>query len=189
MAKSVVFSRLMEEYGSLEEEEAAKEEKAAKKRTRRKESKGPTADDADSSEEAGPKKADNAALMQTEERNTGAVTWTVYKGYLRYAGGVVWAPFILTLLTVTQVAQGKYPRFQHFITIRLCVLLKLVTIYSSGFGRRRAYMDLDKAITWRFMPDLVCACSHRCACMVLTQFVDSGIGQAVFTFIYSFSFA
>lgn len=105
MAKSVVFSRLIEEYGSLEAEEAA-EVKTTKKRTRRKESKDPAADDS-TSEEVDPKKADNAALMQMEERNTGAVTWTVYRDYLRYAGGIIWAPFILFLLTVTQAAQGK----------------------------------------------------------------------------------
>ena len=45
-------------------------------------------------------------LMQLEERNIGAVTWEIYKKYLRFAGGLVWAPVILTLLILAQAAQG-----------------------------------------------------------------------------------
>ena len=44
-------------------------------------------------------------LMQIEERNTGAITWSIYHRYLRFAGSVAWAPFLL-LLTLNQVAQG-----------------------------------------------------------------------------------
>ena len=46
-------------------------------------------------------------LMQLEERNVGAVSWDVYKKYLRCAGGLVWAPVILILLTLTQANQGR----------------------------------------------------------------------------------
>jgi ATP-binding cassette subfamily C (CFTR/MRP) protein 1 len=45
-------------------------------------------------------------LMQLEERNVGAVSWEVYKKYLRFAGGLVWAPVVLALLIVTQGNQG-----------------------------------------------------------------------------------
>ena len=99
MANSVVFSRLMEEYGNLEAEE-----NSSKSRSRGNVKK---AAETEESTEGGLKK-DNAALMQTEERNTGAVTWTVYKNYLRFAGGIIWAPIIVLLLTLTQAAQGVF---------------------------------------------------------------------------------
>ena len=62
----------------------------------------------DITEEGGPKMNSNMALMQTEERNTGAVKWTVYQKYLGFAGGVIWAPIIVLLLTLTQGAQGVF---------------------------------------------------------------------------------
>ncbi|KAF7297335.1 Multidrug resistance-associated ABC transporter protein [Mycena indigotica] len=86
----IVFSKLMEEYGSLEaekEKEAAKGKKATTE-----------------SEQDDPKK-EQAALMQTEERNTGAVSWATYGQYLKYGGGLTWAPLILGLLTLSQGAQ------------------------------------------------------------------------------------
>ena len=100
MANSVVFSHLMEEYGNLEAEADSSES-----HTKGSVKKAAEADV--STEEGGPKK-DNAALMQIEERNTGAVTWTVYKKYLRFAGGIIWAPIIVLLLTLTQAAQGVF---------------------------------------------------------------------------------
>jgi hypothetical protein len=100
MADSVVFSRLMDEYGNLEADADP-----SKSRAKGKVKKDAAVDD--STEEGGPKK-DNAALMQTEERNTGAVTWTVYKKYLVFAGGMIWAPIIVLLLTLTQAAQGVF---------------------------------------------------------------------------------
>ena len=45
-------------------------------------------------------------LMQLEERNVGAVSWAVYKKYLRFAGGLVWAPVVFGLLILTQANQG-----------------------------------------------------------------------------------
>ncbi|KAG8877736.1 hypothetical protein FRB97_003150 [Tulasnella sp. 331] len=44
----------------------------------------------------------NAGMMQAEERNTGAVAFDVYKKYLRSAGGLIWAPLILALLTFAE---------------------------------------------------------------------------------------
>jgi ATP-binding cassette subfamily C (CFTR/MRP) protein 1 len=45
-------------------------------------------------------------LMQLEERNVGAVPWDVYKKYLRFSGGLIWAPVILVLLFISQANQG-----------------------------------------------------------------------------------
>ncbi|KAH6879589.1 cadmium ion transporter [Coprinopsis sp. MPI-PUGE-AT-0042] len=41
-------------------------------------------------------------LMQLEERSTGAVTWNTYKTYIRYAGGLTWAPILGGLLILGQ---------------------------------------------------------------------------------------
>ena len=97
MKDSLVFSRLMEEYGSLDQDDEA-EKKASKKEGA-----------ADASEEINDKRAD-ATLMQEEERNTGSVTWAVYAKYLHFAGGIIWAPIIVLLLTLSQGAQGKIHR-------------------------------------------------------------------------------
>ncbi|KAF8882127.1 P-loop containing nucleoside triphosphate hydrolase protein [Infundibulicybe gibba] len=58
----------------------------------------------------------NAVLMQAEERNTGSVSWDTYKKYLRFAGGIFWAPVILILLTITQAAQVGNNLFLGFWT-------------------------------------------------------------------------
>ncbi|PPR03716.1 hypothetical protein CVT24_007391 [Panaeolus cyanescens] len=106
IANSVVFSRLIAEYGSLEEES---ENGDAEPGSRRKKQ------DAVDAEGGGPKKAD-AQLMQTEERNTGAVEWNVYGRYLKYGGGLFWAPIILGLLTLAQGAQVGNSLFLGFWT-------------------------------------------------------------------------
>jgi ATP-binding cassette subfamily C (CFTR/MRP) protein 1 len=98
MANSVVFAHLMEEHGNLESELDQGDQPPGARR------KGVDKKDA-KSDEAGSKKAD-AGLMQIEERNTGAITWSTYHKYLRFAGSVAWAPFILFMLTLSQVAQG-----------------------------------------------------------------------------------
>ncbi|KAJ7461221.1 multidrug resistance-associated ABC transporter [Mycena latifolia] len=101
MANGPVFSRLMEDYGNLDQEQAApvKGVKAA------------VVEDP----QIGAKK-DQAALMQTEERNTGAVSWETYRKYLKFAGGTVWAPITLLLLTLTQGAQVGNTLFLGFWT-------------------------------------------------------------------------
>ena len=94
MKESVLFSRLIEEYGKIEEEST------------------PTADQSNAPQDikqapAEPLKGKvGSPLMQDEERNTGAVTWFTYSRYLTYAGGIIWAPIIILLLTVAQAAQG-----------------------------------------------------------------------------------
>ncbi|KAJ7163116.1 multidrug resistance-associated ABC transporter [Mycena filopes] len=101
--EGVVFSRLMEDYGNLEEEKQAvvADDKAAII--------------VDNKEKVDAKKG-QAALMQTEERMTGAVTFETYGKYFKFAGGLVWAPIILLLLTLTQAAQVGNNLFLGFWT-------------------------------------------------------------------------
>jgi ATP-binding cassette subfamily C (CFTR/MRP) protein 1 len=87
----VVFARLIEEYGSLEQEQQRL-------------GKGKREDTVLDSFDGSDQKPD--ALMQTEERVTGAVSWRTYANYLRFAGTITWAPIILGFLTLAQAAQG-----------------------------------------------------------------------------------
>ncbi|KAF5370935.1 hypothetical protein D9615_009781 [Tricholomella constricta] len=102
---SVVFSRLMDEYGSLDKEK----ESAGRESDGKAGAAGDNEDDLDS-------KKPDAALMQAEERNTGSVSWEVYGKYLRFAGGLIWAPIIAFLLTITQGAQVGNNLFLGFWT-------------------------------------------------------------------------
>ena len=91
----LVFSRLMDEYGNAESGKGNRKDRIAglaKNGTEPLQYKPDSAED---------------VLMQLEERNVGAVSWDVYKKYLRSAGGLVWAPVILILLTLTQANQGR----------------------------------------------------------------------------------
>jgi len=145
MANSVVFAHLMEEHGNLETE-LEKGDQPLDGRRKSQDKKQAKFDD-----EVGPKKTD-AALMQMEERNTGAVTWGTYHKYLRFAGTVAWAPFILFLLTLSQVAQGMFKRNLLETRLAFSPLIQLEIICSWGFGRRVAYQDLHKEAIWPFMP-------------------------------------
>ncbi|KAF9466008.1 multidrug resistance-associated ABC transporter [Collybia nuda] len=106
MKDSIVFSKLMDEYGSLENEKG-------RVRLGARSGKGHAA--ASDTNEAEQKKIE-AALMQAEERNTGAVTWDVYRKYLKFAGGVAWAPVILLLLALNEAAQVGNNLFLGFWT-------------------------------------------------------------------------
>ncbi|KAJ3481401.1 hypothetical protein NLI96_g7684 [Meripilus lineatus] len=88
---SVLFSQIMNEYGSPETTE-----KGAVEEAKVQESSG--------GEEVKQQKA-QIGLMQDEERLTGSVSFKVYAGYFRFSGGLVWAPLILLLLTLSQAAQ------------------------------------------------------------------------------------
>ena len=93
MGDSVLFSRIMEEYGSLDK--VSVEEKVVK-------NDGTALSDGGD----GPIKTSQAGLMQAEERLTGSVSFSVYAGYLRFAGGILWVPIIISLLILSQAAQG-----------------------------------------------------------------------------------
>ncbi|KAG6856149.1 hypothetical protein H0H87_007054 [Tephrocybe sp. NHM501043] len=58
----------------------------------------------------------DAALMQAEERNTGAVSWDVYKKYMVFAGGIFWAPIIILLLVLNEASQVGNNIFLGFWT-------------------------------------------------------------------------
>ena len=103
----------MEEYGNLETDLQQDDQPKPKRKDK---------DDAKIDDGAGPKKADTA-LMQLEERNVGAVTWSVYYKYLGFAGSVAWAPLLLSLLTLSQVAQGSIPGFAQGDYIAVYALL------------------------------------------------------------------
>lgn len=92
MGDSVLFSRVMEEYGTQEKEKEEKVEdtKVAEKAT-------------DAAIDKGAKKG----LMQEEERLTGSVSANVYARYLRSAGGLYHLPLILALLAGYQGSSGK----------------------------------------------------------------------------------
>ena len=104
MENSVVFAHLMEEHGNLESELDHQGDQPPSARGKHMDNKDAKFD------EAGHSKGDNTGLMQIEERNTGAITWSIYHKYLRFAGSVAWAPLLLFLLTLNQVAQGMYMR-------------------------------------------------------------------------------
>ena len=95
MDHGATFSRLMDEYGNLEQEMQMGRSKA---------SKGNNAVGHDNLNNT--KVGDD--LMQIEERNTGAVTWKVYSEYLKFAGGAFWAPTIFLLLVLIQAAMSYY---------------------------------------------------------------------------------
>jgi ATP-binding cassette, subfamily C (CFTR/MRP), member 1 len=94
MRDSVSFSKLMEEYGNHDSEEKTVEKETDEEKKMR------------------DKKKDQA-LMQDEDRETGAVSMEVYRKYLKAAGGVVWAPMLLLLLVLTQAAAGECERSEN----------------------------------------------------------------------------
>ncbi|KAG6850713.1 hypothetical protein H0H93_009871 [Arthromyces matolae] len=90
MNKGGEFSRFVNEFGSKDEEKKEKndtEEEATEVK-------------ADSSKKATP----GAALMQAEERNTGAISAEVYKEYLKAGKGYVILPLLLLSLVLIQGA-------------------------------------------------------------------------------------
>ncbi|TEB30865.1 multidrug resistance-associated ABC transporter [Coprinellus micaceus] len=125
MANSEIFSKLVEEYGNsdsdIESEHAVPDIRApgSPKLMRTKSAPGKhVEDDKESVEEdlkMGPD-TNNGALMQDEERVTGAVTWRIYKSYMRYAGGLYWGPWILLLLVLAQGAGVGNALFLGFWT-------------------------------------------------------------------------
>ena len=139
-----MFARLMEEYGSQEEEEKREEIVATKQENKL-------------AVPAEVKKG-NKKLMQDEERLTGAVTWSVYSRYFKFAGG--WMASVLPLVlfvVLSQVAQGTFLPILLTRSMQGSPLppIQLQTRCSSAFGRPRAFMDSLKEITWVSMPRLV----------------------------------
>ena len=125
---SDVFARLMEEHGNKEE--------------------GPDhAGDKDGAVDDGKvNDKPDTALMQIEERMTGAVSWGTYGQYLKYAGGIVWAPILLTMLTLSQCAEGSVFSFNSS-DLRDSPSRKLALLSFLDFGLRRVFPVSLETIT------------------------------------------
>jgi hypothetical protein len=93
-----LFPRLIDEYGSKEEDKKF----GAKEATQTS-----AAGDLTTLQVANEKQL-VAVLMQVEERNTGAVTWTVYRRYLVYAGSAMWAFIVAAILVSDQGSSGDF---------------------------------------------------------------------------------
>ena len=50
---------------------------------------------------------DSQALMQEEERMTGAVSWAVYAGFFAFSGGFVGFTLLVLFTVLAQGAQGE----------------------------------------------------------------------------------
>lgn len=131
----------MEEYGSLDSEKKGTGMGAQERKAR------PTGDAEDEE-----RKKVEAALMQSEERNTGAVTWDVYKRYLRFAGGLTWAPVILVLLILNEATNGNnlHPLPRPFSNIHIFTR-QWEEVFSLDFGLRVVLKAFRKASIWLYM--------------------------------------
>ncbi|RDB25853.1 Oligomycin resistance ATP-dependent permease YOR1 [Hypsizygus marmoreus] len=118
------FARFVTEFGSKEEEQEEKREEEAEAI----EAVGNVRGDEDQTkkDEVRKKAKMGSALMQTEERNTGAIAWSVYKEYMSAGKGKVVLPMLLLSLVLIQGAtvmasywlvywqEMKWPRSEAF---------------------------------------------------------------------------
>jgi ATP-binding cassette, subfamily C (CFTR/MRP), member 1 len=98
MVNGNAFSRLIDEHGQSDSQQQNSKSKRLVSA-----SDGLKADSSSEGLDADAKDV----LMQLEERSTGAVTWDTYKTYIRYAGGLTWAPILGGLLVLGQALSGK----------------------------------------------------------------------------------
>lgn len=89
-------------------------------------------------------------LMQQEERVTGSVTWKIYGTYLRYSGGLAWAPLILLLTGLMQGAQGSYRLMMEW-SMYSRAFLQSRTTFSSDTGLLRVSRVSPNLTTWVHM--------------------------------------
>ena len=102
MTGGKAFAQLIEEYGAQEEKENTEEA----------EGKADKKDGNDTVDGKGKgNNKERIQLMSEEERNRGAVSFSVYAKYLQHAGGIVWAPVILLFLALMQGASGMMISF------------------------------------------------------------------------------
>jgi ABC-type multidrug transport system ATPase subunit len=88
MANGGAFAKFVNEFGSSQDKQDQEPEKVESKEK----------DDEDSQKNA----SAGQAIMQVEERNVGAVTWDIYKVYLKAAKGELVVPFLLFSLLLMQ---------------------------------------------------------------------------------------
>ncbi|RPD65442.1 multidrug resistance-associated ABC transporter [Lentinus tigrinus ALCF2SS1-7] len=110
MENGQMFARLMEEYGSLEKQEEELE------RTTIDDAPKPKAKLQDSKAVVPVPAQQTQALMQEEERVTGAVSWSVYSKYFRFAGGIMVFPLVLLWVALAQGSQVANTLFLGFWT-------------------------------------------------------------------------
>ncbi|KAG6861355.1 hypothetical protein C0995_001088 [Termitomyces sp. Mi166 len=116
MNKSGEFAKFVKEFGAKEEEEEKREAKE-----------DAIVDATENTDNGLKKKAiPGTALMQVEERNTGAISWEVYKEYSRAGRGPIVLPLLFLSLVLIQGAtvmssywlvywqEEKWPRSQGF---------------------------------------------------------------------------
>ena len=102
MANDGAFSKFVEEFGS-KDDPMKKEEKAV--------------ENVDTEEKKPEKSAAGKAMMQEEERNTGAIKWQVYREYLSAAHGGILLPLLLLSLVLLQ---GSGIISSYWWVIQLC---------------------------------------------------------------------
>ncbi|KAH9849408.1 multidrug resistance-associated ABC transporter [Lenzites betulinus] len=102
MADGEMFSRLMEEYGSLEKQEENAIIDKPELKVKDLKAKGP--------------EREHQTLIQAEERLTGAVSTSVYTKYFKFAGGAAVFPMIMLWLVLSQGAQVANNLFLGFWT-------------------------------------------------------------------------
>jgi len=123
MARGGEFSAFINEFGSAQEEEEEKnEDEAEATENLAAETEGGKAaglmkekDKLDKMKKA----TAGAALMQMEERNTGAIEWGVYKAYLKAGYGEVMIPLLVLSLVLMQ---GATVLSSYWCAILLCAL-------------------------------------------------------------------
>ncbi|KAI0635675.1 P-loop containing nucleoside triphosphate hydrolase protein [Trametes polyzona] len=93
------FARFVREFGSKEQEAEREEEEEAEA------VEGTAAGEKDGEGEVKPKKKQAPAMMQVEERNTGAVSNQVYLEYIRAGKGYIIIPLLLLSVALLQGAQ------------------------------------------------------------------------------------
>jgi ABC-type multidrug transport system ATPase subunit len=94
MANDGEFSKFITEFGSKEEENENESDGSREEKT------------------GGPDKkaVAGAGIMQAEERNTGAVTWDIYRSYISAGKGILVIPLLLVALVLSEGAtvMGSY---------------------------------------------------------------------------------
>ena len=89
IAKEGEFAKFMKEFGSEEAAPSSTGEKA-------------TDGEEGAIKDVNKNSASGAGIMQTEERNVGAVDSSAYRAYFRAANGVLTTPFVLLFLVLFQ---------------------------------------------------------------------------------------
>ncbi len=102
-----IFPRLMDEHGNLEKTQNEDEEQQVI---------GEGIKPSDLTAPLPKTDEKTMGLMHEEERFVGAVTWTVYRDWMRAAGSsFFWAMMILVLLVLYQSSQGPFSIFSMVI--------------------------------------------------------------------------